>query len=291
MSESASPSVVAELTAPPEMPPLSEIANRRGEGRPNPATATLTLRDLLVLTYAVPAEAVRPHLPENLPLDMLPSLEGERMAFIQTTCAFHEKARWSVLPEKAGGQSFHQITYRVLTRREGRRGAFALRTYVSSDEGRAAQRAISRDADFARFNIYIAGDPARATYDSYGLRAQGDVGKTQIEARALPGPIAMPFPFGSVDELATFLVDRPDNYFRASAPKSGIGLLTQEYGPLTKPSPPVALELTETARLTLWTGLDLFPATDPPAPYAALVFPSVTVMSRPPRFAKLKSGA
>jgi hypothetical protein len=286
MSEPLPNSVVAELTAAPDMAPLTEVAGIR-EGRRRPVSATLTLRDLLVLTYAVPAAMVRPHVPESLPLDMLPSAEGERMAFIQTTCAYHENARWAMMPGK-GGQSFHQITYRVLTRRDGRRGAFALRTYVSSDEGRAAQRAISRDADFARFNIYIAGDPARASYETYALRAQGDVGKTQVEGRALPAPVALPFPFGSLGELSTFLVDRPDNYFRASAPKAGIGVLTQEYGPLTKPFSPVAIELTETPRLTLWTGLDLFPASDPPAPYAALVFPSVTVTSFPPRFAKLK---
>ena len=291
MSVATPEPVVTELTAAPELPPLEELLGRRSDARRSPTTATFTLRDLLVLTYAVPAEAVRPHVPESIALDMLPSVEGERMAFIQTTCAYHENARWSMLPEKAGGQSFHQITYRVLTRREGRRGAFALRTYVSSDEGRLAQRGISRDADFARFDIYIAGDPARATYDGYKLRAQGDVGRTQIDARALPTLNPMPFPFGSMGELASFLVDRPDNYFRASFPKTGIGVVTQDYGPLIAPFPPVALELTEAPRLTLWTGLDLLPANDPPKPYAALVFPSVTVTSHPPRFAKFKKDA
>ena len=122
------------------------------------ATATFTLRDLLLVTYAVAPGAVRPLVPEGLPLDLLPTETGETVAFVQTLCAWQEDARWSVLP--AGmGQSFHQIVYRVLTRKGGQKGAWAYRTYLSQDETRLASRAVSRDTEFARFSAYIAGDP------------------------------------------------------------------------------------------------------------------------------------
>jgi hypothetical protein len=261
------------------------VPARESPGR-HPATVTFTLRDLMVVTYAVPVDRVRPQVPESLALDMLPSPEGDRLAFVQTLCAFHENAHWSVLPLRTRGQSFHQITYRVLTRRAGRRGAFALRTYVSTDEGRAAQRALSRDAGFARFALYIAGDPARGAYSRYTLRAQGDQGQTQVEARAID-PV-VPSPFTTAEALTTFLIDRPDNYFRASAPKSGIGLLPQQYG---APAAATFAELVAPPRLSLWSTLGLGSPEELQTPYVTLLIPSVTVTSLPPRFARLGNPA
>ena len=293
------PEIPAAAEPLPEITPL-EIAETSGAtdpdtalakrlGRTGPGVLRFTLRDLLVITYAVPAERLKAHVPENLPLDMLPNVDGDRVAFIQTLCAFHENARWAALPEKAGGQSFHQITYRVLTRRAGRRGGFALRISTSTDEGRAAQRALSRDADFARFSVYIAGDPARATYTGYTLRATGDQGQTQIDARvaAAPedgSPVAIPAPFASSEEAAAYFVDRPDNYFRASAPKAGIGLLPIHYGAL--PAPTFA-ELKVPPRLSLWTSLKLLTPDELQKPHSLMIFPAIDTTSFTPQFARL----
>ena len=102
----------------------------------------------------------------------------------------------------------------------------------------------------------------------------------------MPNPALPPSRSATGTKLAAFLADRPDNYFRASAPKAGIGLLPQVYGSLPTPT---VLELTETPRLTLWDTLKLFGEKDAPlpAPYAAMLFPAVTVTSYPPRFARL----
>lgn len=270
----------------PTLAILADTSPSAKAGRDHPATVAFTLRDLLVVTYAVPADRLRPHVPESIALDRILSPEGEQLALVQTICAYHENARWSVLPDKAGGQSFHQITYRALTRRDGRRGAFALRTYVSTDEGRAAQRALSRDADFARFSLYIAGDPARASYDTYTIRAQGDLGQTQIDLRAIPAPETTPFPFTTVEEMTAFLVDRPENYFRASAPKTGIGLLPQVYGALPQPT---FAETVAPPRLSLLTTLRLLSPEDIGQPFAVLLFPAVNVTSFAPRFARFPS--
>lgn len=268
---------------PADAPPIPAPRHHRG----GPVSATFTLRDLLVVTYAVPAERVRPHVPADLPLDMLPGPDGERLAFLQTLCAFHADARWSLLPEGVG-QSFHQVTQRVLVRRESRRGTFLLRAFVGSDEAHTAQRAVNRNAEFARFSVYIAGDPARATYQRYSVRAVADQAQAQLDVR-LPSTTdegTPPLPFATLTEAAAFLVDRPDTYFRASAPRTGIGLQPWRYGPL--PDPLVG-EVTA-ARNTLWTGLPLALLTpeDLLKPYATLLFPSVLVTSGAPRYARFK---
>ena len=128
------------------------------ESRPNMAkggatTTTALVRDLLIVTYAVPVERLRPLLPAGLAPDQLPGADGESVGFAQTLCGFYEDARWSPLPDGAG-QSFHQASYRILTRREGRRGAFHWRTFVSASENHAAKRILDKQADFARFLLF-----------------------------------------------------------------------------------------------------------------------------------------
>jgi hypothetical protein len=246
------------------------------------ATLSATMRDLLVITYAVPADTVRPHIPEKLPLDMLPDPEGERLAFVQTLCAYHESARWSPLPEHVGS-SYHQVSHRVLTRREGKRGAFVFRTYVSTSEAHGTQRSAARDADYGRFSVYIDGDPARGTYKSYSIRAVGDLGKTAVEVKALAEtPEAPPAPFGKFEEMIAFLTDRSENYFRASAPKAGIGLLPIQQGAITA----VSYGEMVSAKQSIWTEMGIVSAEAQMMPLNILLAPSVPFTSYPPRYAR-----
>src|SRR5436305_358654 len=76
----------------------------------------------------------------------------------------HEEARWSPLPGSAG-TSYHQVMYRVLTRKEGQRGAFVLRTFVSGQDFlHYTRRAIEQTIDHARFTVFVDGNPARGSY-------------------------------------------------------------------------------------------------------------------------------
>ena len=254
------------------------------ESKGGPASTTFTLRDLLMVTYALPAEKVAPLVPEGLPLDKLPGPDGESVAFVQTLCALHADARWSPLPESAG-QSFHQVTQRVLVRRDGRRGVFLLRTLIGSDEARLAQRALNRDTDFARFSVYIGGDPARASYERYTIRAVSDEGQTQFDLRAAK-ETTVPAPFGTLAEATAFFTDRPDTYFRAAAPRAGIGVQTWRYGFLPEAW---SGELTA-ARVSQWTAppLSLLMPDALLKPYLTLLFPAVTVTAGVPRYARFK---
>ena len=86
--------------------------------------------------------------------------------------------------------------------------------------------------------------------------------------------------------MTTFLVDRPENYFRASAPKTGIGLLPQIYGALPRPT---FAETVALPRLSLWTTLRVLSPEDVGQPFAVLLFPTVHVTSFAPRFARFPS--
>jgi len=247
----------------------------------NAATGTTLERDLLIVTYAVPATRVRAHLPEGLSPDLLPGPDGEPLAFLQTLCAYHEDARWSPLPGFAG-TSFHQVAYRILTRRAGKRGVFILRTFVSTSELHATKRAIAREADYARFTFFIDGDPARNANHRYHIRAVGDLGQTNLEVKALPEPPPVPAPFGKAEDMVTFLTQREENYFKASVPKNAIGLSPTRHDPLS----PAYGELAA-ARLTPWTELKLLTPDELLHPLAVYLQAALTVYAYPPRLVRL----
>lgn len=259
---------------------LRRLKNRLEAPGRGAATATVTLRDFLVITHAVPEARVRPHVPVGLPLDTRPDPQtGEPLAFVQTTCFFNDNLHWSPLGERGPGLSYHQSTYRILVKRGERRGAFFLRTYVGTSESFAAQRAIAREVDYAPFAVHVAGDPVRARYDAYTVRAIGERGQTALDVRAGTVPVAPLFPDGN-DE-AFFLTQREEGYFHAAT--GGVGLMPVEHAPMR----PIAAELVA-ARLTLWTDdLSVLEKDDLLRPVSVLIQPFVVFTTFPPRPASL----
>lgn len=266
------------------MPSLLHHIKRRLETpQRGAATLTVTRRDYLMVTYAVPVERVRALVPAGIPLDMLPGPDGERLAFVQTTCFFNENMRWSPL-SKDSGVSFYQSADRILTRREGRRGAFYLRSYLSDSQAQTMERAIVREADYGRFSVHIAGDPVKKTYESYTVRVSGERSQIKIEAGGLSEPPAVvPAPFGKAEEMVSFLTQREDAYYNAAVPPSRIGLIPVEHAPME----PVWGELVNPPRLTLWTELGVLAEDELPNPLAVFIQPSLVVTTYPPRLVRL----
>jgi len=271
------------------LPPfLSRLKGRLEAPTRGPATFTVTLRDFLIVTYAVPAERARAHVPEKLALDMRPAPDGDagEMAFVQTTCSFSDNLHWSPLGENAGGLSYHQSTYRILTKRGDRRGAFVLRTYVGTTEAYASQRAAAREVDYTPFDVHIAGDFTQGRYETYNVRAVGERGQTALDVRGLaaagtqaPPPLAS---FPNTDDQTFFLTQREETYYHAAV--GGIGLMPVEHAPLR----PVAAELVA-ARLSLWTDLEVLSKDDLLRPVSVLIQPSVVFTTFPPRPTLLRS--
>lgn len=243
-------------------------------------TTTTVLRDLLLITYAVPVERVRPHLPKGLLPDLLPRADGELCAFVQTLCAYYEDARWSLLPGRKG-VSYHQVSYRILTRRNGVRGAFIQQTMVSSSELQYSRRALEETMSHARFSVYVDGDPARAAYRRYQVRVAGDGGKTELGVTALTAPPTQIAPFTNHEEMARFLVSREELYFRVTLPKNAIGLTPIQYSAVIP-----TWGILESSRLTHWTNTGILREDELQHPQSVLIAPEVTIVTSPPRYAK-----
>ncbi|GAB4452808.1 MAG: hypothetical protein OHK0029_04420 [Armatimonadaceae bacterium] len=243
-------------------------------------TTTSTLRDVLAVTYMVPADRVRSLLPDGLHPDLLPDTEGSLCGFLQTLCAYYENARWSPLPGGLG-TSYHQIVYRVLTRRNGVRGAFIKQTFISDNEMQFGRRAIEQTMDHARFSVYVDGDPARAAYRRYTLRATGDRDRTELEATALAELPPPPSPFRDHEELYRFLLWREELYFQATVPKNALGLVPVQYGAVTA----TGATLTS-AKLSPWTRAESLDEETLIQPFSTLIVPELTVVTSPPRYPK-----
>jgi hypothetical protein len=261
--------------------PESAIPSARGGA----TTSTSILRDLMIVTYAVPAERVVGALPAGLPAEILPGPEGDPVAFVQVVTAFVEDARWSPLPGGVG-RSFHQASYRILTRYEKRRGAFHWRTFVSTTETHATKRALDNYADYARFSFFIDGDPARSAYRKYSLRAVGDLGKTEIEVRALSEPPTPPIPFGSLTDMVGFLTLREDHFADAPLLKHRYTLFAQSHDPLT----PIYGEV-NSAKLTPFLLAGILKPEELGRPLCVLLQPALTIFSRPPRLVSFRTAS
>ena len=287
--EAAPPKAIPAPTPDAKIPTgfFARLKNRLEAPEKGAATVTGTLRDYLVVTWAVPADAdkVRAHVPAELPLDVLPNADGELTAFLQVVCFYGENIHWSPLQNDPLAQSYHQVTYRVLTRYQNKRGVFNLRSYFSTEEVRNKQRVVAREVDYARFFVHINGDPARKTYSSYNLRSVGDRGQTSVEAIFADSDAAetltVPVPFATFEDMALFLTQRDEAYFAASAPKTGIGLTPVHHEPLQP-----RMGVLKVARASLFTDLKLLTPDDLLKPTAVLLQPSFTLTTYPPRLAR-----
>ena len=248
------------------------------------ATATLQLTDIVVLTYAVPVERVAPLLPCGFVADVLPDSEGNPRAFVQIMCAFVEEARWSPAP-KGSGEAYREITYRVLGRVDKTKpGAYLLRSFYTADGMYLAQRALHKNADFARASVHISGDPVRGVFDGYQLRTTADRGTTEWELVAADTDV-VPAPFGTLADMTRFLMRRESVYFAPSAAPSG----WQGHAPVAFPAemPAPTLVKLVSARLTPWREWGVLSVEDALAPQSALYVPSLTVTAYPPRPARI----
>jgi len=251
------------------------------------ATVTMRLVDYAVITWAVPVERVTPLLPEGLTPDRLPGPEGELLAFVQTTCAFCEDARWSPTPI-GSGESYHTISYRILARREKTKpGAFVLRAFYNTDSIHIAGRAVHKEADFTRLSVTVSGNPVRGTYTGYRLRAVADRGTTEWEIGKQDAEETALAPFGDREDMARFLLRREAIYFQPSAAPKGNVLYAPIAFPTELPEPRSAHLVS--ARLTPWRDMGVLSTEEVLAPQSVLLLPALTVTTYPPRLVKTVS--
>jgi hypothetical protein len=213
------------------------------------ATATATLRDYLIVTWAVPEEQLRPLVLEALPLDRLPGPDGTLYGFVQLTCALHEATRWSPLPE-ALGDSYHRADVRILVRPEsGDPGVFVRASYISAAGVVGALFPVAKGADEGRFKFHVAGNPAGEAFTSYTVRISTDGVQAELSVRATDTPPATPF--GPWETLTPYLTQRLPHFWAARV-GAGLTLIPTHHEPLT-PLPGIL----ERATLKALAGIEL----------------------------------
>ncbi|MBC8142500.1 MAG: DUF2071 domain-containing protein [Armatimonadetes bacterium] len=249
--------------------------------------ASLCLTDVLVLTYLVPVAKVASLIPTGFAPDVLPDAEGELCALVQTTAAFCEEARLSFAP-KGSGESYREITYRVLGRAtKNEPGAYVLRSFYTADAVYLAHRAVEKNADFARATVHISGNPVAGSFGGYRLRTVADCGTTEWDTATITeeDAEAINAPFGNFGDMTRFLLRRTALYFAPVAPVRG----WQGLSPLTLPAElPVATPVRLlSARLTPWREWGVLTAEAALLPQSVLYLPSLAVSAYAPRPVKL----
>jgi hypothetical protein len=160
-------------------------------------------------------------------------------------------------------------------------GAYILRSFYSADRVYLAQRAVQKEADFARATVHISGDPVRGTFNGYQLRTVADRGTTEWEIVPAENPDAVSAPFGGADDMTRFLVRRESTYFALSTgPQGWTG-----YAPIALPAelPVPTVARLVSARLTPWRELGVLTVEAANAPHSVLYIPSMTLTAYPPR--------
>jgi hypothetical protein len=275
--------------------PVQQKEQRRAVAIKNPLTATSSLLDLVVITWAVPAERVASLVPKGLSLDRLPNAEGELTAFVQFACALHAGRRWSPLPANSG-DAFHRADFRVLVRptnapsgSDKTPATFLLQALLSTEEARLSMRAIAKEAKFGRFALHIAGNPALGVCERYELTLRDDNSQTtQITAEGgsaednIKDAVenSAPAPFASSEDMAKFLLARDETYYAGSL--SGVGKVPftrSEYNP--KPMRLLS------AKIPFFVNQNILTESELAKPLCTLYQPGLVASVYPPRSAVL----
>lgn len=218
-----------------EQTPATPITTTRT--LPKVATATATLRDLFIVTWAIPEAAARTLVPEGIVLDRLPNSEGELQAFVQFVFALREDARWSPLPSQ-WGNDYHEATLQVLTRTHGERSAYVVKHFTGNSRVAGTLFPFTKAVEEGHFHVYVAGDPARQTFEKLGIKITTDA--VQVHLRGEVSDTPETTPVGRWHDAVAFLTERPLALHPARLPKEAITLFKTEHLPLV----PRAVKLT-----------------------------------------------
>lgn len=233
-------------------------------------TLSLRVRNFAIVTYAVPVERVRPHVPARFRLQTF-ERDREQFCFVSATAFCNEDFRYSALPYPR--LTFNESTYRTYVDYDGRQGIYFVGRYLGHPLALAAQRALNRDVWLGDFEIET--DLASAGYNSYTCQVRSEQGDTTFALEALRRPEAKP-PFDTTEKYVFFITHRLHGLFASSAGFPG-------YMPVAHVRmQPYEGEL-RSARFDLWERLGIVEPDEVAQPYSVLVQPAVDFTLFPPR--------
>jgi hypothetical protein len=257
--------------APRERLDVTSIDRERvPEGSERLTTLSVEVRNFALITYAVPAERVRPRLPGPYTLETF-HRNGQEQCLVSGTCFCNHDFRWSALPYPR--LTFDEGTYRVYVTHRGRRGVYFFRRFLSSPVALVPQRVVDANVAVGVFDVETRFDDSG--YGLYTCCVQSGEAENSFTVRAGEVP-PRKMPFASGDELAQHITYRTHGFFQTTA-----GL--QGHMPVShRRMAPWSGELVS-ARFDTWTQLGIVRAEEVSEPYSVLIEPAVNFLLHPPR--------
>lgn len=168
--------------------------------------ARVTLRDLALISHAVPAERVRRVLPAMYEPEIFTTLGGEEKTWVSVGFCRNEGPRSRLLPLPR--LRFFQCTYRAYVRYQGRPGVFYFGTYVGTGAALLLRRAAMKNAYAGHFSLTTDYHESSG-YDAYRAYCSSARGITCFAARATQ--------VHRSNDLVKHLTERNRGYFETSA--------------------------------------------------------------------------
>jgi hypothetical protein len=183
--------------------------------RRHPVPIVAHLSHSLVLTYAFPADLLRPMLPPGLVLDTFGDYGFAAVALVQT-----ERLRPAFVPVRLG-QSFFLSGYRIFVRRAGRpslRGLYILR----SDTDRRSMALLGNV--FTHYRYWVAEVSVAETGRQLEIEVRTPHAEADLHLRAdldsRPATLPGGSPFGTLDEARRFAGPLPHTFAYEAATRS-----------------------------------------------------------------------
>jgi uncharacterized protein YqjF (DUF2071 family) len=173
-------------------------------------SVSIEVKDFALVTYRVPADRVREHLPDIYSLETHDA-GGVESCFITTTCFLNGDFRPTATSFPR--HTFFESTYRTYVDYRGLHAVYFMGRYLQTWPSFLMQRPIARDTYRADFDVTI--DRDEMGYRSYRCRATGAAGDTEFALTATAQPVAKP-PWPTGDDHAQFLTFRPIGCFTSS---------------------------------------------------------------------------
>lgn len=233
-------------------------------------TAQVDVQNFALITHAVRADRVRPHVPDRFELQTFQD-EGREMALVSASSFCNRQIHWSA--SRYPAHDFDQSTYRTYVVHKGRLGAFFFGSFVSTRSSYLAQKVVAQDTHLAEFDVQI--EKSSLGYASYRSRAVCDIGELyfHIEARDQPRAI---HPFETGEAHAQFITYRLHGYSYALT--GGVS-----YGPIEhRHMDPWEGRLLD-GRFDYWKRMDILTPEEAARPFSVLVEGGVRFVLHPPR--------
>lgn len=189
-----------------------------------------TMRDTLLVTYAVPVEGACELLPSGFVPDLLPIADSDGnnarvVAFAQCLYSRIENirptARWGGL----AGVTTLRLTLRLLVRHEQKPGAFLLRQFISDRTGSASLlplRLLVSNVERARITAHITGNPTLPLCETChietltpALRLTLSAARPAVTPRPDETPLSSAALWDGYRDLLTFFSTRENLYSAA----------------------------------------------------------------------------